>query len=32
MATNRRKVMVPNTMGQEGIALLRARDDIETVV
>jgi D-3-phosphoglycerate dehydrogenase / 2-oxoglutarate reductase len=32
MATNRRKVMVPNTMGQEGVALLRARDDIETVV
>jgi D-3-phosphoglycerate dehydrogenase len=32
MATNRRKVMVPHTMGQEGVALLRARDDIETVV
>ena len=32
MATNRRKVMVPSTMGQEGVALLRARDDIETVI
>src|ERR1019366_4773314 len=32
MATNRRKVMVPNTMGAEGIALLKARDDIETVI
>ena len=31
MASNRRKVMVPTTMGREGVALLRARDDIETV-
>jgi len=32
MTTNRRKVMVPSTMGQEGVSLLRARDDIETVM
>ena len=32
MATNRRKVMVPHTMGSQGIDLLKARDDIETVV
>lgn len=32
MASNKRKVLVPHTMGQEGVALLRARDDIETVV
>ena len=32
MATNRRKVLVPHTMGREGTDLLRARDDIETVV
>ena len=32
MATNRRKVMVPHTMGQQGIDLLKARDDIETVI
>ena len=32
MATNRRKVMVPNTMGPQGIDVLRARDDIETVI
>lgn len=32
MATNRRKVMVPHTMGKQGIALLQARDDIETVI
>jgi D-3-phosphoglycerate dehydrogenase len=31
MATNRRKVLVPHTMGQEGVALLLARDDIETI-
>lgn len=31
MATNRRKVMVPHTMGAEGVDLLRSRDDIETV-
>lgn len=32
MATNRRKVMVPHTMGKQGMALLQARDDIETVI
>src|SRR6185312_13284618 len=32
MATNRRKVMVPHTMGADGVDVLRARDDIETVV
>jgi D-3-phosphoglycerate dehydrogenase / 2-oxoglutarate reductase len=32
MATNRRKVMVPHTMGTEGIDLLKARDDIETII
>jgi D-3-phosphoglycerate dehydrogenase len=32
MATNRRKVMVPHTMGAEGTDLLKARDDIETIV
>jgi len=32
MATNRRKVMVPHTMGKQGIDLLQARDDIETVI
>ncbi len=31
MASNRRKVMVPHTMGKEGVALLRRRDDIEVV-
>lgn len=31
MATNRRKVMVPHTMGAEGVDLLMARDDIETI-
>ena len=31
MATNRRKVMVPHTMGAEGVDVLRARDDIETI-
>jgi D-3-phosphoglycerate dehydrogenase len=32
MATNKRKVMLPHTMGQQGIAIVRARDDIETVM
>src|ERR1700733_7880087 len=32
MATNKRKVMLPHTMGQQGIALIRAREDIETVM
>jgi D-3-phosphoglycerate dehydrogenase / 2-oxoglutarate reductase len=31
MPTNRRKVLVPHTMGQEGVALLLARNDIETI-
>jgi D-3-phosphoglycerate dehydrogenase len=29
MPTNRKKVLVPSNMGPEGVALLRARDDIE---
>ncbi|HEX5328309.1 MAG TPA: hydroxyacid dehydrogenase [Acetobacteraceae bacterium] len=29
MPTNRKKVLVPNTMGKEGVALLTARDDID---
>ena len=29
MPTNRKKVLVPGTMGKEGVALLAARDDIE---
>jgi D-3-phosphoglycerate dehydrogenase len=32
MATNKRKVMLPHTMGREGMDIIRARDDIETVV
>jgi D-3-phosphoglycerate dehydrogenase len=32
MATNKRKVMLPHTMGQQGIDIVRARDDIETVM
>src|ERR1700689_1386576 len=32
MATNKRKVMLPHTMGQQGITLIRAREDIETVI
>jgi D-3-phosphoglycerate dehydrogenase len=31
MASNRKKVMVPHTMGNEGVALLERRDDIEVV-
>jgi D-3-phosphoglycerate dehydrogenase len=31
MVTNRRKVLVPHTMGKQGVDLLRARDDIEAV-
>lgn len=31
MSTNRRRVLVPRTMGRQGVALLRDRDDIETV-
>src|SRR5579871_268225 len=29
MASNRKKVLVPDNMGKEGVDLLRARDDIE---
>jgi D-3-phosphoglycerate dehydrogenase len=32
MASNRKKVMLPHTMGEEGMALLRRCDDIEVVV
>lgn len=32
MASNRKKVLVPDALDQQGIALLRARDDIETVI
>jgi D-3-phosphoglycerate dehydrogenase len=32
MATNRKKVLIPHTMGQEGKDVLLARDDIDTVV
>ena len=32
MASNRKKVMVPHTMGKEGVALLERRDDIEVMI
>ena len=32
MATNKRKVMLPHTMGQQGVDIIRAREDIETVI
>jgi D-3-phosphoglycerate dehydrogenase len=32
MATNKRKVMLPHTMGRQGIDLIEAREDIETVI
>jgi D-3-phosphoglycerate dehydrogenase len=32
MASNRKKVMVPHTMGQQGVDKLHARDDIDVVV
>jgi D-3-phosphoglycerate dehydrogenase len=32
MATNKRKVMLPHTMGRQGMDLIKARDDIETVI
>jgi D-3-phosphoglycerate dehydrogenase len=32
MASNRKKVMLPDTMGRQGIALIRRRDDIEVVM
>lgn len=32
MASNKRKVMLPHSMGKPGIDLIKARDDIETVI
>ncbi len=32
MATNKRKVLLPHTMGKQGIALIQAREDIETAI
>ena len=32
MASNRKKVMLPHTMGKEGIDKVRARDDIEVAI
>jgi D-3-phosphoglycerate dehydrogenase len=32
MATNKRKVMLPHTMGQQGKDIVLAREDIETVI
>jgi D-3-phosphoglycerate dehydrogenase len=32
MATNKRKVMLPHTMGQQGMDIIRAREDIETII
>ena len=32
MATNKRKVMLPHTMGQQGLDIVRAREDIETII
>ena len=32
MATNRRKVMLPHTMGRQGIEVMQKRDDIETII
>ena len=32
MATNKRKVLLPHTMGQQGVTLIRDRQDIETVI
>ncbi|MEJ0018351.1 MAG: hydroxyacid dehydrogenase [Acetobacteraceae bacterium] len=32
MASNRKKVMLPHTMGESGVSLIKARDDIETVI
>ena len=32
MASNRKKVLVPHTMGKEGIELLQGRDDIEVEI
>ncbi len=32
MASNKRKVLLPHTMGRQGIDLIKAREDIETVI
>src|ERR1700689_5444791 len=32
MPTNKRKVLLPHTMGPQGVAIVRAREDIETVI
>jgi D-3-phosphoglycerate dehydrogenase len=32
MVTNKRKVMLPHTMGRPGLDLMQSRDDIETVI
>ena len=32
MATNKRKVLLPHTMGKQGIELIQSRHDIETVI
>lgn len=32
MASNKRKVMLPNNMGKQGMDIIRAREDIETVI
>ena len=32
MATNKRKVMLPNNMGSQGVDIIRARDDIEMII
>ena len=32
MTTNKRKVMLPHTMGRQGIDLVKSRDDIELVI
>ena len=32
MASNKRKVLLPDTMGRQGIDIVRAREDIETIL
>jgi D-3-phosphoglycerate dehydrogenase / 2-oxoglutarate reductase len=32
MATNKRKVLLPHTMGRQGIDLIKVREDIETLI
>ena len=32
MASNKRKVMLPHTMGQQGIDIIKAREDIEMII